>query len=91
MLAEKAAADRKETRKTGFDKMHERDAGSYPLKDFTGRNVTILWNTRREPEDYEPYIEIPEDKFFLEFKNKHGETERMVFNTDDFRQQLRWA
>lgn len=86
-----AAAETKENRKMGFNKMHERDAGAHQLRDYTGRSVVIHWHVDVKPQEFAAYIDVPEDKFLLEFKNKHGETERMVFDTDEFRQSLRWA
>lgn len=80
--AEKAAAERKETRNTGFSMMHTRDKGYHVLSN----GVSIIWPTRREGADYEAIVRVDEGKFVLEIDGK-----KTVFDTDEFRQYLRWA
>lgn len=82
LAAELAAAKRKETRATGFAKMHERDKGYHRLSN----GVSILWPTTREPVELEALRQVPEGKFVLVVDGKD-----YLFDTDEFRQQLRWA
>lgn len=80
--AEVAAADRKEKRETGFSMMHVRDKGYERLSN----GVSILWPTRREPAEYEAIKHVDDGTFVLVVDGKE-----IVFDTDEFRQSLRWA
>lgn len=82
LAAELAANDRKEKRKTGFDMMPIRDRGYKRLSN----GVTILWPTDRELEDGETITRVPDGKFVLIVDGEY-----IPFDTDEFRQQLRWA
>lgn len=82
LATELAANDRKESRATGFAKMHERDKGYEHLSN----GVSIIWPTRREPAEYEALRRVPEGNFVLVVDGKD-----YLFDTDEFRQQLRWA
>lgn len=80
--AEVAAADRKEKRKTGFSMMSIRDKGYQRLSN----GVIMLWPTDRELEDGETITRVPDGKFVLIVNGEY-----IPFDTDDFRQSLRWA
>lgn len=82
MAAEIAAADRKETRATGFAKMSERDAGYHRLSN----GILMIWPTIRKPVEYEGFKQLPDGKFMLVIGGKE-----YLFDTDEFRQSLRWA
>lgn len=82
LAAELAANDRKEKRKTGFDMMPIRDRGYKTLSN----GVSILWPTDREPAPYEAKKHIDDGTFVLVIDGKE-----VLFDTDEFRQQLRWA
>lgn len=87
LAAELASNDRKEKRQTGFDMMHERDKGYERLSNGT----VFAWHV--DPKLQERYLRpgelkknIPEDSFVLVVDGKE-----ILFNTDEFRQSLRWA
>jgi len=87
LKAEQEASKRKEIRATGFAKMHERDKGYERLSNGT----VFAWHV--DPKIQERYLKagelkknIPEDSFVLVVDGKE-----ILFNTDEFRQSLRWA
>ena len=82
MAAEIAANEQKENRKAGFQKMHERDRGYERMSN----GVSILWPTNREPAEYEALRNIEPGTFVLVVDGKE-----VLFDTDEFRQHLRWA
>lgn len=83
--AEKAADDRRISRGQGFAKMYERDAVMRRLSN----GVTMLWHV--DPAQVKTtaggvWPNIPEDKFILVVGGKE-----YYFNTEEFRNALRWA
>jgi hypothetical protein len=83
--AEKAADDRKQSRKAGFNKMLERDSVMHRLSDGT----VMLWSV--DPKMVKlpaggTWPNIPEDKFLLVVDGKEH-----YFDTEEFRKWLRWA
>lgn len=82
LAAELAANERREKRQTGFDMMPIRDRGYKRLSN----GVTILWPTDRKPRDGEAITRVPDGNFVLIVDGKG-----ILFDTDEFRQQLRWA
>ena len=83
--AEKAADDRRQSRKAGFDKMLERDSVMHRLSN----GVMMLWSV--DPKmvkgsGYAVHPNIPEDKFMLVIDGKEH-----YFDTDEFKTWLRWA
>lgn len=83
LTAEKAADNRKRSRKQGFDKMHERDQHWKRLSNDT----IMLWYVH--PDQRNPglaYEFIPEDGFALIIGGK-----KYVYDTEEFRRWLRWA
>lgn len=96
LAAEKAAADRRDTRNRGFAKMHERDQAAKVLDN----GVTMYWHVNKElgretstavvdgkEVDIAVYpMNIPEDCFALKIDGKMH-----LFNLEEFRRWLRWA
>lgn len=85
LAAEKAAEERKQSRKQGFTKMYERDSVMRRLSN----GVTMLWHV--DPELVKTpaggvWPNIPEDKFMLLIDGKEH-----YFNTQEFKKWLRWA
>lgn len=93
--AEKAADDRRKSRKTGFEKMIERDESMHRLSN----GVVMLWHVNRdlmypyisgtdsEGQEYKVYQPtVPEDSFGLSIDGKV-----YLFNLEEFRRSLRWA
>lgn len=83
LAAEKAADNRRRSRKQGFDKMYERDQHWKRLSN----GVVMLWYVHP---DQRPlgiaYENIPEDSFALVIDGK-----KYVFNLEEFRKWLRWG
>lgn len=80
--AEISADDRRRNRATGFAKMHERDRSFRRLSNGS----IIHWPVNRELDEYEARLDIPEGMFALTIDGKEH-----YFDTDEFRQWLRWA
>lgn len=95
--AERAAADRRDSRNRGFAKMHERDQAVKRLSN----GVTMIWHVDRElgkqvstytneaGEEVEVTLyppNIPSDCFALEIEGKTH-----LFNLEEFRRWLRWG
>jgi hypothetical protein len=87
LKAELEANERKEIRATGFEKMHERDKGY----EYLSNGTVFAWHV--DPKIQERYLKagelkknIPKDSFVLVIDGKE-----ILFNTDEFRQSLRWA
>lgn len=81
--AEKAADDRKRTRKTGLDMIPIRDQGATRLSN----GVLFGWSVpmdKREPGVAYPHV--PEGHFVLEIDGK-----RHLFNADEFAKWTRWV
>jgi len=88
LKAEKAVDDRRNSRKRGYSKMHERDAGFAHLSN----GVDMLWPV---PEIWSEEVggistlnvsKVPEGYFVLKLGEK-----TWLFNTEEFRRHLRWA
>ena len=85
LTAEKAAEDRKQSRKLGFNKMLERDSVMHRLSN----GVMMLWSV--DPKQVKlqaggTWPNIPEDKFMLVIDGKEH-----LFDTDEFSKWIRWA
>ena len=83
--AEKAADDRRQSRKAGFDKMLERDSVMHRLSN----GAMMLWSV--DPKQVKlqaggTWPNIPEDKFMLVIDGKEH-----LFDTDEFKKWIRWA
>ena len=83
--AEKAADDRKRSRKAGFDKMLERDSVMHRLSN----GAVLLWSV--DPKQVKlpaggTWPNIPEDMFALVIDGKEH-----YFDTDEFKKWIRWA
>lgn len=90
--AEQAADNHRRTRLSGYALMEVRDRGEVIISDHAGkRNVAMYWPVNRELSPGETRFDMPNGKFMLEFKNKNGSTERVVFDAEEFRKWLRWA
>ncbi len=86
LKAERARDDRLRSRKKGFSKMHERDAGMAVLDN----GVVMHWPVV-EPEFPDKGIHtyprrIPEGTFVLEIEGQN-----YLFNAEEFRKCLRWV
>lgn len=95
--AELAADNRRQSRASGFAKMHERDQSVQLLSN----GATMIWYVDKEANKREGWYtnekgkevkvttyppQIPEDSFGLKIDGKI-----YVFNTEEFRKNLRWA
>lgn len=84
--AEQAVADRVESRKRGFAKMHERDAGGARIRNYIGGEIIMYWPTVREPEDGEAMRVVPDNMFLLVVDGKE-----VLIDAEEFRKHLRWV
>lgn len=85
LVAELATDNRRITRAAGFAKMHERDRGYRLLSNGS----MILWHVDKDAEGRAlgaVMPNLPSDSFKLIINGKEH-----LFNTDEFRQSLRWA
>jgi hypothetical protein len=81
--AEKAADDRKRSRKTGFDMMHTRDQGYTHLSN----GVIFLWPVDRDKLPAGTVLpNIPEGHFKLVIGGKE-----YLFDADEFAKWTRWV
>ncbi len=83
--AEKAADDRRKSRRAGFDKMLERDSVMHRLSN----GAMMLWSV--DPKQVKlqaggTWPNIPEDMFVLVIDGKEH-----YFNTDEFKKWIRWC
>lgn len=85
-IADLDDSTRKETRKSGFDLMSERDRGWSVVHDEQGTRVAVLWNTKRKPQEGEAIRNIPEGK--VVFESSEG---TLVFDIDQLKRAIRWA
>lgn len=78
--AEKAVEERKQSRKSGFDKMKERDLGHARLHDYNrSEEVWMHWG-------------FDDTLFRLEIKGgKNHPALELVFDAEEFRRSLRWV
>ncbi len=87
LRAEKAKDDRKRSRRRGYAKMEERDAGTARIRNYNGSEVRMLWHI---PEDRREeglcYSGVSDGMFILEFAGK-----KLVFDAEEFRKWLRWC
>lgn len=86
---EMAEAERRATRRTGFDKMKERDAGWGDVRNYYEGKVSIEWNIeggQRKREDYEAFTTIPDGMFVLHIGDKSA-----LLDAEEFRKLFRWV
>lgn len=82
LAIEKAADDRKNSRATGFAKMHERDKSWHRLSN----GVIIAWPVNRKIEEGEVRKHVPEGHFLLVINGKE-----ILFDADEFSRWIRWV
>lgn len=82
LAIEKAADDRRQNRRNGFELMDIRDQGWHRLSN----GVTISWHTPKPTGDNYIWRYIPEGTFELQVNG-----EKILFDAEEFRRWLRWA
>lgn len=85
LAAEKAKDDRVQSRKQGFKKMEERDAGIAILREYYhGGRVRMRWDIDNNPNHA--------NHFMLEIPGGRDErTVAIVLDAEEFRKSLRWV